>query len=153
MTNSYFNLSTIDTTDEYTFNNIFTSKKNISVAQDFLDTYSYMWYYKSIPDDSRLELISYLEYGDGKYWDMLFFINNMESIFSLPTNGDNVIHSTNDKLASFENKFGVINDAALRSSKYEEYLLEAQNINELHRTFRFINTAFIPQLLGVINGL
>jgi hypothetical protein len=153
MQNSYFNLPIITTAENYILGNIFPTKKSLRITQSFIDNNSAMWYYKQIPDDSRLELLAYIEYGDSKYWDILFYINNMVNIFDLPTNGDNIISRAHDKLTKREAKFGVINNALLRNSIQDEYLTESFNNNEKYRTFRFIKTEYISQLKGYLNGV
>lgn len=150
MLNTYFNLPTYITSDNYQVANIFPTYKNLKIPASILS--QNMFYYKDIPDDTRLDLLAYLEYGDSKYWDVLFYINNMDHVFDLPTNGDNVILSATKKLNNLEAKLGNISSTELRNQTYEKYLLEAVTTNERHRNFRFVQRAYLPALLGAING-
>lgn len=177
MTNSYFNYSTI-TESSYTFSNIFSTRKNKNISDSFLLNNDYLFYYKDIVNDTRLELLSYTEYNDSKYWDLLFYINNMDNIFDLPNSNDIVVNKATNKLVAFEAKFGAlstntlisdalyisfygssfdrlssVNNKSIRDYYYDMYFREAELSNETHRHFRFVKSKYISQLLGYINGL
>jgi hypothetical protein len=177
LTNSYFNYSTI-TEGDYSFGNIFPTRKNKNISNTFLLNNDYLFYYKDIVNDTRLELLSYTEYNDAKYWDLLFYINNMDNIFDLPNSNDIIVNKAINKLIAFETKFGAlstntlisddlyisfygskfdrissVNNKSIRDYYYDGYLQEFELSNETHRHFRFVKSKYISQLLGYINGL
>lgn len=153
MNNTYFNMKDTITEENYTFSNIFASRKNQNITNTFITDNPHYWYYKDIQDDTRLEVLSYFEYNDSKYWDLLFYINDMDSIFDLPTNGDNIIAKVNSKVQDFETKFGIITDIVIKNQQYDTFLSEVTILNEKHRRFRFIKPSYISQFLGYLNGL
>jgi hypothetical protein len=150
MTNSFFNLPSY-TLGNYSFKNIFPTYKNLPILSTILNNKQY-FYYKTIADDTRLELLSFTEYGESKYWDVLFYINNMEHIFDLPTNGDNLINRVQAKLLNYETKFGAILNSTVRNERYNTYFSELDTNNELHRNFRFVRKEYLPMIIGMING-
>lgn len=145
MLNSYFNLPQI-IVDDYNFSNIFPTYKNLNILQSFIDSNPILFYYIDLPDDSRLELISYNEYNDSKYWDVLFYINNMENIFDLPTNYDNLNDEINKKISDYVDLVGSITQENI--DKIKTNIL---NNNEKHRRFRMVKKDYLKQVVNIIN--
>jgi hypothetical protein len=135
-----------------TFDNIFNTNKIYGLSLTFASDYDYMFYYKEIQDDTRLDLLAFREYNNSSYWDLLFYINEMESIFDLPTNYDNVHGMALEKLEKMEAKIGVIKSPVLRNETFQRLLDETIQQNEKHRKFRFVRPEYISQLVSIING-
>jgi hypothetical protein len=85
-------------------------------------------------------------------WDILFKVNQMETLFDLPTNGDNIILRVEEFLAKLEAKIGVITHLSYRKELEDKLVEEFTIYNEKHRRFRFIKSQYISQLLGMLNG-
>jgi hypothetical protein len=111
-----------------------------------------MWYYQNIQDNTRLELLSLLEYKSSTYWDILFFINQMDNVWDLPKSEDYVNTLVDNKMQAFNLLF---TEARMQETKdirraelYETYF----NLNEKHRRFRFINKEHIPNLMELMKA-
>jgi hypothetical protein len=151
MQNSYINIPSL-TIGNYQVGNIFGTTKNNPITDKFIQDNNHMWYYKEIVSDTRLELLAYQEYNDSKMWDILFKVNQMETLFDLPTNGDNIILRVEEFLAKLEAKIGVITHLSYRKELEDKLVEEFTIYNEKHRRFRFIKSQYISQLLGMLNG-
>lgn len=99
------------------------------------------FYYKLLDDDYRYENLSFKEYGDSSYWDILLILNlYSETMYSLPKNFGYIkskCEEVNNKMnAYFQN---------LDVDKNLETLLEKEDkLNDERRKVRFIRKEYIP---------
>jgi hypothetical protein len=129
----------------YSVDNISSSSYKTPVSDSFLNLRKHMFYYSIIPNNSRLELLAHLEYNDSSMWDILFVINKMNSVFSLPQSADILYYKLEEKIALWQNTFKL---SAEDLEIYKEaWYLELEIENEKHRKFRFVKKEYITQLI------
>lgn len=99
------------------------------------------FYYKLLDDDYRFENLSYKEYGDSSYWDILMIINLMEeTMYSLPKNYNYILskcEEINNKMEAYFQNLNV-------DKNLEELIKKGEERNDERRKVRFIRKEYIP---------
>lgn len=147
MRNSYFNLPTYITDDNYEVKDIVSANKYKKITDDFLKENENFWYYKNIQDNTRLELLAHLEYDNSSLWDILFVINQMDNVWDLPKSEDYVSSMTETKTEEFLTLFGQERMEETLNLRRESIYTMYFNQNEKHRKFRFFYIQYLPNLI------
>lgn len=108
-------------------------------------------YYKKIPDDTRLDIISYQEYSDIKYVDLIMLINEITNVALLPKSNNYI-----DKLVTTEYNSIKSKNTNLTTSDLEGIKLELDtkyyNRNELYRNLIFVKEAYLVDVIERITN-
>lgn len=125
------------------------NRYDIDKVNELIDSNPDFFYYKLIDDDYRFENLSFKEYKDSSYWDILLILNlNSETMYSLPKNFGYIkskCEEINNKMDSyFQN---------LDLGKNLETLLEKEEkLNDERRKIRFIRKEYIPTFSEALKG-
>lgn len=144
---SILNFSGTLTTDTREFTN---SNKLINIPKAIFNTKKY-FYYITIPDDTRLDIISVSEYNTNVYSDLIFFINKMPSVFCLPKNSSMVKNEIDEAYVYYTDTLK-ITDSNLLKTIYADLTDTYQKRNELYRNLRMVKPDYINEVLGVIKN-
>lgn len=107
---------------------------------------------KVIPDDLTLDVLSFQLYNDARYWDLLFYINNMSSINSLPKSFEKVESIIDMALEEQIKKYPIIKNNQVAIDAYTNILRNKYNEdNEIHRRFKVIRKEYLTDFVRNIN--
>lgn len=117
------------------------NRYDIDKVNELISNNPDFFYYKLLDDDYRYENLSFKEYGDSSYWDILLILNlYSETMYALPKNFGYIkskCEEINNKMeAYFQN---------LDADKNLQTLLEKEEaLNDERRKVRFIRKEYIP---------
>lgn len=145
--NSIFNFTNKLTTDTKEFINF---NQLISVPSTIFETQKY-FYYITVPNDTRLDILSVEAYGINIYSDLIFIINKMSSIFDLPKSESYVRGIIDEKYKYYTNTLN-IKSTILLNKIYENLENKHNKENELYRNLRMVRSEYLTEVIGLIKN-
>ena len=131
-------------------NKVFVNfNKFITIPDEIFNNTRY-FYYITVPNDTRLDIISFKEYGSNIYADLIFYVNKMTSVFDLPKNDSYVKNIIDKHYQEYIDK-EIINKKlleAIHKNITEKFTRE----NELHRNLRMVKPDYINEVIGIIKN-
>ena len=110
---------------------------------------------RKVHNDELIEQISFDLYQSTDYWDILLVLNGMTSMNQLPVNNDIVIIKAEKKLQEWKDKGALLNipmTSELLLKKYNEFLLQEENLNEKYRYINYVSAEDMSELLADIEA-
>ena len=131
-------------------NKVFVNfNKFITIPDEIFNSTRY-FYYITVPNDTRLDIISFKEYGSNIYADLIFYVNKMTSVFDLPKNDSYVKNIIDTHYQEYIDK-EIVNKKlleAIHKNITEKFTRE----NELHRNLRMVKPDYINEVIGIIKN-
>ena len=125
------------------------NRYDIDKVNELIDNNPDFFYYKLIDDDYRFENLSFKEYKDSSYWDILMLLNlNSETMYSLPKNFGYIkskCEEINNKMDSYFQNLDV-------DKNLETLLEKEEKLNDERRKIRFIRKEYIPTFSEALKG-
>lgn len=143
--NSIINFTETLTYKEKMFVNF---NKFITVPDEVFNTNRY-FYYITVPNDTRLDIISVKEYNTNIYMDLIFVVNKMTSMFDLPRN-DSYLKNIIDERYSYYKDTLQITDTRLLQTIYQNLVEKFTKENELYRNLRIVKPDYVNEVIGII---
>ena len=139
-----------ETVGNYIVSDYFSKK--IDIYKLFsLDLTQYLDVYK-MPDDDKLERVSYELYGTTDYWDLLLMLNDRNPLFDMPYNFDNL----SDGATEFVNKYSslIYFNSPLNETRtaelIEEWKSKVENQNDKLRFLYIIKPTQINNFIKLL---
>ena len=131
-------------------NKVFVNfNKFITIPDEIFNSTRY-FYYITVPNDTRLDIISFKEYGSNIYADLIFYVNKMTSVFDLPKNDSYVKNIIDNQYQEYIDK-GIV-DTNLLEAIYKNITEKFTRENELHRNLRMVKPDYINEVIGIIKN-
>ena len=131
-------------------NKVFVNfNKFITIPDEIFNSTRY-FYYITVSNDTRLDIISFKEYGSNIYADLIFYVNKMTSVFDLPKNDSYVKNIIDTHYQEYIDK-EIVNKKlleAIHKNITEKFTRE----NELHRNLRMVKPDYINEVIGIIKN-
>ena len=149
MTNSFLNYNnTTSFSTDYTISNIYS---NIITLNTSVLSLNSSWYYTVIIEPGRrLEDIAFQHYNNSNLWDMLYVLNEMDSVFSLPKSDDYIYAVVEDKVNKWLATFPDTNQDMIDSISSDIEAIEVAN-NVKYQNFKILYPAYVSRFQELLN--
>lgn len=148
MINTVFTYNSTASFGDYTIQDIYSKSLTLNSTQ--VSAYSNWFYTVLVQDGQRLEELANTIYDNANLWDIIFIINNMDTVFDLPKSSDYVYSVVQDRLNNWVSMFP--NTTTDRLSQLEQQFLEEETAkNELHRYVTVLYPQYLPRFQELLN--
>ncbi len=95
-----------------------------------------------IPDNQKIEYISYDLYGDSKYWDVILILNELQDPLELPKSHSFVVDEAKRRADEYM-RYYKIKDSDIYNKVYNSYYQEELDKNEKYRMVKVVKQSEI----------
>jgi hypothetical protein len=148
MINTVYNFNETTSFSNYTITDVFS--KTITLVPENITVYNDWFTYINVDDGRTLVDIAYDVYNNSNLWDLIFIINNMDTVFDLPKHNDYVYSVVDNRFAVWTAMFPHLSQTELDNTK-ARFLEEEIANNEKHRKIILLKSQYLPRFTELLN--
>jgi len=146
----YYKVKTRETQEGFFIRDVSEIRKLPKITQELLDRLDIKLIEFTLHDNIHIEFISQEIYGNARYWDLFFAVNNITSFDELPKDSDIIYERAQERLQSELEILKLVKYSYSDSDKNNLFkkILEEENIkNEKFRNIKIIQPIDVQKII------